>query len=162
MNNDTPFQTLVAYHEAGHAVVAWALGMTLDSVHAGDLDGEVFNVTNSLDLLDPEYLSTADEIKIEKKALVLLAGELAEIAYYESTEQYVDTFMSADDRLKLGYLRDRFQRACSTVDITDSAIESKVDKLIGKHWHRIVALANVLTTNQTLSGSEATKIIESS
>ena len=162
MNKDAPVQTIVAYHEAGHAVVAWALGIPLVSVHAGDRNGQLLHASNFLDQIDLAYLSAAEEIKIEKDALVLLAGERAEVAYYESNEQDTDIYLSADDRHKLGYLRDRFQSACLDVNITDSALERKVDKLIEKHWDQITALATVLTTRSLLSGSEATKIIENS
>lgn len=61
-----------AYHEAGHALAARALGLTVDSVSLGPFDGG--GVTQLRQRLAAD--STLDEI--ERALTVLFAGEAAE------------------------------------------------------------------------------------
>jgi len=154
----------VSYHEAGHAVVSWALGVELIHVFVGDLDGKVTGIATPIYLFDPpDFLSLSDWNKLEKKALILLAGELAECAYNELRDEDVnDEYLAFYDRRDLAELLKLYgEHEYPPIDMSEQALRTKTNKLIEKHWCQIEALATALMKNGVMSGHEAIKIIES-
>lgn len=148
---------IIAYHEAGHAVIAWALKVKLFRVSAGDFEGKVLDGTIRLYLLDPETMSTSEWTEVKNKALILLAGEAAERAYYEWNELYCDEFLSEYDWSELSDLLRKFGKYA----LSEDALKIEADTLVTKHWNQIEALAKELMNNGEIHGDEAVRIIES-
>lgn len=162
MKDELTVTDIVAYHEAGHAVIMWALGVGLNQISVGDFEGKVAGVA-ILPHFDPASMSKYDWARVEKKMLILLAGELAERAYNELREEDVDEYLSVHDRRELAELREKFgEHKFPPIDLSEKTLKDKADSLIVKHWDRIQALAEKLMSNQEMSGHQAVQIIESS
>jgi hypothetical protein len=154
-------ENVVAYHEAGHAVIRWALNVGLTHISVRAFDGIVTGAAIMPDF-DPTCMSRSDWTRLEKTALVLLAGEFSERAYNELQGCHVDDFLSADDRSKLAELLERLgEHECPPIDLSRAALESKADKLVVKYWNQIDALAEALLIQGEMNENEAIRIIES-
>lgn len=155
---------IIAYHEAGHAVVGWALKVRFSHISVHDFGGKVTGTAINEYSWNPDFMSTSDWTLIEKKALILLAGEAAERGYNELRGEDVhDEYLSVHDLRELNELLERFgPHTCPPIDMSEKALRVKTDELIGEHWHRIEALAKELVKNGEMSGHQAIRIIESS
>ena len=164
MKHKITVKDIVAYHEAGHAVVSWALRVRFSHISVHDFGGKVTGTAINEYSWKPDFMSTSDWTLIEKKALILLAGEAAERAYNELRDEDVhDEYRSVHDLRELAELLERFgEHECPPIDMSEKALRFKTDKLIEKHWDRIDALAKELVKNGEMSGHQAIRIIESS
>ncbi|MDP3798476.1 MAG: hypothetical protein Q8R06_15245 [Polaromonas sp.] len=162
MKHELTAKDIVAYHEAGHAVMRWALGVGLNQISVGDFEGKVMpGVAISSDF-DPAFMLATNWTQIEKNALILLAGELAERAYIELREEDVDEYLSVHDQRKLAELLQRVgEHEHPLIDLSEKTLRDKADLLIVEHWDRIEALAKELMKNGEMSGHQAIRIIES-
>ena len=155
---------IVAYHEAGHAVITRALNEPLYHIDVGDFKGKVIGGTAPEYFYDPDTMSKSDWIKIQKKALILLAGEEAERAFYEWYELDCDEFLSGYDRSRLSDLLMKFgESSCPPLDIDMSTktLKKQASDLVAKHWNQIEVLAKELMIKGSMHGDEAKRIIES-
>ena len=149
-----PDSPRMAYHEAGHAVVAWAVGLTIVRVEISSRGGK------------SEQVPTADELAaqsddkvdaFERWACVHLAGGRAQARWNPD----VGVAGCDDDH-------HAFNECVWTVSPltaeTDAQcgrrLAERTEALIGQHWSRIEALALALLDQESLSGSEATMTIE--
>ncbi len=164
MKHKLTVKDIVAYHEAGHAVVSWALGVRLSHITVGDFEGKVTGIATPLYFFDPAFMEAPDWPRIEKKALILLAGEAAERGYNELREEDpFDEYLSVHDRSELAELLKLYgEHECPPIDMSETALRVKTNKLIEEHWYRIDALAKELMKNGEMSGHQAIRIIESS
>src|SRR5659263_11719 len=162
MKDEQADTSILAYHEAGHAVITWALKVKLLRVTVRDFKGKVIGGAIRLYLLDPEIMSTSEWTQVKNKALILLAGEAAERAYYESNELYCDEYLSEYDRRELSDLLMKFgEYECPPVALSEDALKIEAGALVTKHWNQIKALAKELMNNVEMHGDEAVRIIES-
>lgn len=152
----------IAYHEAGHAVITWALGMPLHSIDIGDFEGKVTGGAAPAYLFDPDNMSDSDWNKIMNEALILLAGEEAERAFNELHELDCDEFLSGHDRSRLSDLLMKFgESSCPPIDMSTKTLEKQAYDLVTKHWDQIEVLAEKLMINGSMNGAEAVQIIKS-
>ena len=168
-----------AFHEAGHAVVAWTQAIPLGEVKI-ELNGGLCNhaliVSPSL---DPELMSNGDWARVQKRALVLLAGEVTEKIFGEIAEQegnaelaelYRDAYTIAFESTEPGSdreeLREMLQMVFGSLGLKStewlSRIENMVEDIIIENWKIICSLAEAILARKVLSGVEATQIIRNS
>jgi hypothetical protein len=153
-----------AYHEAGHAVVAWCLDLDLGSatiVPDGDSAGHV--------MIEPEEPSTCAaavqggpwhpyRLLLEKRVMVLQAGEVAQRR-------------SNPRSVRRGHSQDDFKRCVDILRIY-APDEEKRDvgshyrllcnwtaHLIEQHWHLVEAVAKALLERRELSGPQIRAVI---
>ncbi len=153
-----------AYHEAGHAVVSWCLGLAVigaaiapDDVSAGHVN------------IEQEEPSTCDAIargdrwhparlQAEKRVMVLQAGEAARRRYNSRS-------------VRLCHFQDDRKR-CFTILRNYAPDEEKLDvmphylllrkwtiHLIEQHWHLVEAVAKALLERRELSGTQVLDVI---
>jgi hypothetical protein len=149
-----PEERVLAYHEAGHAVVAVRLGVRLHEMRLSELRGSVRDGLNCGDL-NPEFLSERDRKCASRKARILLAGEIAERALDVDAE----VFASDDDRLELDSLAHRLFGDGPAGDEWKEAATVETKRIVVQNWRQIEALAEALISAGHLSGEEAMCVI---
>lgn len=168
---------VIAYHEAGHAVVAWSLGLLINEVRIEPNGGICKHAMTISPLLDPEFMGKSDWAKVEKKALILLAGEIAEqvggkmarLAGDDEVAELCSYAHSASlESTVPGSDREELRELAELIfgDIGTEANEwieksmAKAEDIILGHWKKICSLSNALVEKNVLSGAEAIRIIE--
>jgi hypothetical protein len=126
---------LIAYHEAGHAVVGHHQGLTFGVIYIGDVGGEVlFDAQWSAD----EVLGNAD--LLDRYDLMLLAS-----AYVE--QRCLGTVVGADSDI------DTLERMIEVAE--ERGVEPRADlwrraeQQVAEHWGEIDALAGELIHRST-------------
>lgn len=156
-------EEILAYHEAGHAVVAFVRKERIFSIALGDSGGMVRSGTKPLYFFDPDAMSDGDWFRVQSKALILVAGEAAERAFNELLGlDCHDEYYSAHDQSALRDLLEKFgEHMCPPPSINMSlcALKSDTDFLVNKHWDQIEALAKALEIRRVMSAQEAVKVI---
>lgn len=142
----------LAYHEAGHAVVAWSFRVRNHDIKIEGLEGRACDSIRRSQL-HPE----TDYQKLTQLAAILWAGEAAE----ESLLDAGDLTCAEHDRSELDSIvetlfPDSSQDAREWLNKTkDEARNRLLD-----HWARVTALGEVLRVRDYVSGAEAIRIIE--
>lgn len=153
-------EEIIAYHEAGHAVVAWSLSVPIRDISVGSLTGKARDGLGARQL-DPELNCEADRRWAEKTALILLGGEFAERTYNECHDYQSEIYCSDEDRDQLQIV---VQGLFGSADLASKdwvkQVESQVDQIVLKNWERISALAEELLAKRHLSGDETLQIIQ--
>lgn len=168
---------VIAFHEAGHAVVAWSLGVSLKEIVITPSGGVCNHALIVSPLLDPELMGKTDWAKVEKKALVLLAGEaaeqvggamavlagdgqLAELCSYAHSASSESTVPGSDRE----ELRELAQLVFGSLGAeANEWIERSMAKardIVTRHWNKIRLLSAALVNKKSLCGAEAIRIIE--
>lgn len=168
---------VIAYHEAGHAIVAWSRGVLLKEVRIGTDGGICKHALMVSPLLDPELMGKHDWTKVEKKALILLAGEVAEQIAGEMAQLAGDKEMvelcrfaheASSESVEPGSDREELRELVKLVfgnlgiranEWIEQA-EVNVKNILLCHWKKVCLLSNALVDQSFLDGVEATRIIE--
>ena len=150
---------IIAFHEAGHAVVALKLGIGLRSVGIRPDQGNGYcrdKLRNRI--LNGETMSDGDWTWARQKAFILLSGDAAERVY--NLEQCDLPFCLQDDEIELNEL------CCSAFgDLGPKAsrwikeCRDETDRIVEANWKGICSLAELLLLNNHLSGQEAERAI---
>lgn len=168
---------VIAYHEAGHAVVAWSLGILLKEVRIEPNGGICKHVMVVSPMLDPELMTKSDWAKVEKKAVILLAGEVAEQVGSQMAQHAGDgeiaelcryAFKATSESVSPGSDREELREL---VQLIFGNLGSEANDWIGRatvrttnivteNWQRICSLSDALVANSVLSGAEAIRTIE--
>lgn len=74
-------ETLTAYHEAGHAVVGYALGGRIESISLGGDDGEDLPRRFGDCRVNWGPVDTTADWQLQREIMTLLAGPVAEMIY---------------------------------------------------------------------------------
>ena len=140
----------ICYHEAGHAVVAWALGLTIKHIDA-TFDKPHHEPTESF----AEICARMGEVPANRAmAAISHAGNLAQNKKYPESAGNGDPtdFFNA---------RNCEQRIMELTGEKDAhkTCSAESARLIDQHWHCIVALADALVDKPKMAGAEATAII---
>ena len=144
----TPRQT--AWHEAGHAVVAWAQGFTVTCVSIRP-EGSSLGRSQHTPAGDGAIPSER-----QRENIVALAGWAAELASGEANEN--GTYDSADLTFVLSRLG---QHAPSRIVIELGWAESEAQRIVSANLERIERLAHELMSREELtSAAEILDIIE--
>jgi hypothetical protein len=136
----------VAYHEAGHALAAWKLGIRFTEVsilpvaHQGD-------IARGLKLIEQERGTTAMHTAA---AVFLLAGQCGQMRWDPNT----DHVGCDEDRSEAG-------SHANALLVQVKKFEDLADELVRTDWERLQALAAALLDRQTMSGVDAVSILDS-
>jgi ATP-dependent Zn protease len=145
----------IAHHEAGHAIVAWALGLGIKEVRINEKGGYSDHVRQYDDLVADH----GQEEACIRKALVQRAGQAAQ----EHWRSEVGSFGCKHDRA--GYLF-FVSKLCGLNRENDTNVRNQlvdqVNNLVNTHWPLIEALAKALLEQTELTGDQAVAIIEAS
>lgn len=156
---------MVAYHEAGHAVVAHRLDRRIKRIW---IDGETGNGGTDVNI----PAGRTPEERFEEEILNLLAGR--EAAHLHDPEQgQTGTWASADLMHAMTFVRGHLSETQDAWEWEEERLETETDAVIGRltertqeiigrpeNWAAIVALATALIAKNELTGEEAIAIIE--
>jgi ATP-dependent Zn protease len=155
-----------AYHEAGHAVVSWCLGVRVLRASIIPDDNSTGHVKN-----EQEEPNTCDAIArgdrwdpsrliAEKRVMILQAGEVAKRRYNSYS---VRRGHFHDDRKKCSVLLRQYAPDEEKRDIEPHylLLRNWTAHLIEQHWHLVEAVAKALLKHRVLSGTEFLDVISS-
>jgi ATP-dependent Zn protease len=145
-----PTRKRTAWHEAGHAVVAWERGLspTLVSIRAQD---ESFGRSQHTPAGDCSILEDRT-----RESIVAMAGWAAELASGEADDGV--TYDSSD----LSWVLNRIdEHAPSQVDVELGWAESEAVRIVSSNLERVRRLADELTKREEIAGTaEIVEIIK--
>jgi hypothetical protein len=135
----------MAYHEAGHAVVAWSLGIPVVqlSITARPGHGELARGLAAI------HETRGEAAMHAAGAMFFLAGQCAQMEW----DPYCFSYGCEPDRAAA-----RFHADNSASDL--KTFEQQTAELIRSNWQRISTLAVVLLERNSISGSEVARILE--
>lgn len=153
-----------AHHEAGHAVVAVVLGITIKQVSIAPNEESLGNCIHP-DVCQFGYRGAYSRRRIARDCIIVsYAGVEAEKIFDSKAEEWC----SLEDEGNAFNLSREFSvlpRGCRCVG--DEAhleflakLQSEARRLVRKHWPAVEALADALIQKQRVSGEEASRIIE--
>jgi hypothetical protein len=151
-----------AYHEAGHAVVAWYHNIDLEMITLGTAEDEMGRTrhVDPLQGVDTAWGPTvADRIRMEQFVGVCLAGPLAQrnfslVGFRRAHAE--DDWQQAVDLLS--YFVVNHEELEAYFRLLEIQTRNLLD--LDFIWKSITNLATVLQECQTLSGAEANRIIQ--
>jgi hypothetical protein len=145
-----PSREVLAYHEAGHSVVTWALGIPLAKVV---VDG----YTQYSEIVEGEYkrlhILEGEVITRWKQSLVLVAGGCAQQRQFPE----IDFGWEGDHASAIENARRILQ--LTGRDVWPLAVLTECDKILSAHWHRVERSAKVLLVKNEITGPDAESII---
>ena len=131
----------VAYHEAGHAIVAAVLDVEIDVATAGPKAGRVAYIL-------PPHLSDAERI------MMAMAGDVAELIQYKRRDLSFGTLQ--DERVWRSFIADlpdeeqhRYLAHC----------RKETRRILKAHWRAVEHVARVLADVGTMPGAEIKRIV---
>jgi hypothetical protein len=154
----------IAYHEAGHAVVSFCLGVRVrrativpDDDSAGHVQNEREKPStyNGIDRGDPWHPS---RLRAEKRVMVLQAGEVAQRRYNPLS---VRRGHFQDDRKKCVDLLRRYAPDEEKLDVMPHyrLLRHWTIYLIEQYWDLVEAVAKALLECRELSGTQVLDVI---
>jgi hypothetical protein len=135
-----------AHHEAGHAVVAWSLGIPVVqlTITAQPGHGELARALAAID-------ETRGEAAMHSAAaMFFIAGQCAQMEW----DPHCFTYGCEADRAAA-----RFHADSAASDL--GSFEERTSELIRANWPRVTALAGALLERNALSGAEVLRILDS-
>jgi hypothetical protein len=134
-----------AYHEAGHAVVAWKLGIPIVELAIESMPGHG-ELARGLKIIEETRGSTAMHVAA---AVFMLAGHCAQVRW------------NADAGWR-GCEQDRVdaREHATALLVRLRSFEEQAEELVHGDWHRVEALAVKLIERPVMPGTDAIRIIE--
>ena len=151
-----------AYHEAGHAVACYYLGVKVKSATVVPDKGQgTHGHVRHEDMyrgLDPEIdLSGRARLRMERSIIISLAGAAAQRRYSRQSWRHdhgaSDFRAAANLALRIGGDDDGADRFLRWLEL-------RTDRLVQNHWQDIERVARALLERKTMNGGEIVKIIE--
>jgi len=135
----------VAYHEAGHALAAWKLGIPFTEVSLLPVEPHG-DIAKGLALIEQQRGTTAMHTAA---AVFLLAGQSSQLRWNPDTGH-------------AGCGEDRFEatRHAAALMVQLQRFENLADELVRVDWERVKMLAAALLDKRTLSGVDAAAVLE--
>lgn len=150
---------LLAFHEAGHAVVAWALGVELFGASISEGKGGVVR-HKSFNFSIHTTMNFADDIeKARKQTMLSLGGKFAERALLEVNGRQPESFHDDMDMAEVESLAlQLFGDDKISAKIWISECEDAVDKIIVKFYDRVANVADALLSAKSLTSDDLRKL----
>ena len=161
-------RTLLAYHEAGHAVTAVALGIALEGVSIisdEESEGRASSSAAYADWL--ANLEFDDSLEPEERtatyraaAVSIYAGALSEELLTGKSVAFGDAKYEGDTNS----LSDILLRLCddpTCLERLDSELMTETRALLTRHWSAVEGVAAALLEREELTGEEVKRIVES-
>ncbi len=146
----------VAYHEAGHAVVAYVVGLTVervsiqsDGIAAGHVEHDYgCNMNKIVHEEGPKR-----QWALERSAIVALAGEVSQRRYRPES---VDEEHGGGDRLHVHQVLDHLAGDVDQElrDAWATLLVIRTKRLVEQHWLRVEWVASVLLKQTTIDGMD--------
>jgi ATP-dependent Zn protease len=136
----------VAFHEAGHAIVAWSLGLPVGTIEIRDHDGGGSTQAGYADGCADD-LSTVDQIAVST------AGKEAELIFEAPTE----TWRGNRDNEKILNLTSRLSDG--ERETVRHAGQKRAKTLLRTHAEKVTKLAAVLIERGQVSGADFLTLI---
>ena len=149
----TPRDRLTAFHEAGHAVVAHLLGLTVSQVEVIG-NGEDFGSCHTLRL--PSGEAIAREHALEDALLVACAGAVAECIASGAKEWDEDSH----DLERAVHLALQLTGDCEKAHALILRTRRRVRRALMRHWNAVETLAEVLLRNGRADSAEVSRIVQ--
>lgn len=155
-------EKIVAYHEAGHAVIAWTQRLAVYHASIASKAETLGYVVHSDSLhprallFDPRSLRT--RVAAERNLRVALAGEVSQKLMDPGS---VQRGLSSDRlavREILRQLHGEFNQELISVHLR--LVELEVEILIRKNWFAVEAVASELLSKKKLSGRKIQRVIK--
>lgn len=155
----------LAYHEAGHAVMAWLMQIPIRSAsistsvetggrtrHSDVLEGIHFELPNAGDKDDMKV-----RLHAEKLVKVCEAGPLAQRKYYETAFR---RYHGDEDRRRAHHVLSRIVGSERELSAYWTLLTVQAEQLLESNWERVRVLAEALLEKETLPGRKAREIIK--
>jgi hypothetical protein len=151
-----------AYHEAGHAVVAWLQGVGLKrisivrdkSTHGHMRHRSMFGGMPPPDSVEP---GASAKFRLEKKARICLAGPLAQKKFNSRT--YRSWHGSTDHEDAIDFL-DYLTQSQEELAAYRKLVEIQTLGMLNLHWPLVEAVAAALLERRTFRGPEFKNVIQ--
>jgi hypothetical protein len=147
---------VVAYHEAGHAVAAKMLDLTVDRISISPEGDAAGHVTHDYGCNMNEAIYEDEPFRqwaLERAAIVSLAGEAAQRRYRPES---VDPEHGGGDRVHahqiLDYLAGEADQELR--DAWATLLVLRAERLVEAYWPRVEWLASVLLSQTTIEGAD--------
>jgi hypothetical protein len=134
-----------AYHEAGHAVVAWKLGIPIVELAIETMPGHG-ELAQGLETIEVTRGTTAMHVAA---AVFMLAGHCAQVRWNPECSWRGCEQDRADARSHADALM-----------VSLRSFEEQTRELVHGDWHRVEALATALAERPVIRGDDAVRIIE--
>ncbi len=150
-------QTATAYHEAGHAVMAYALGRTVEKVTVSPAQLQTGGFRLGACKMQ-KGRSRSSQDRVEDEVLILLAGMVGESHY---TQRYCQAGAAQDLQAVKRLLTTRAPRERQLQRLTQRMLD-KTEHLLNAASNRraIAMVANELLEKETISGRAVRHLIE--
>jgi hypothetical protein len=148
-----PDNRRLAYHEAGHAVMAYVVGATIEYVTIESAETEVtgpaFGHTKLLDL---------DQMPVEAFVMVALAGSLAEAREMGDAGSWarLEERRRATKVIWIATLQGKRKGAPAITPDEEAASSAKLEE----YWPAVVAVASALLKTPTLMGDALPDLVK--
>lgn len=148
---------VVAYHEAGHAVVAHVLEVTVDCISIAS-DGEAAgHIINDFGCKMTEVIHETDiaarEWVLQRAAIIALSGEEAQRQFRPGS---VEQYHGEGDRVKVHQFVDNLavENDQELRDAWWALLRLRADRLVTEYWHRVEWIATLLLRQTVIEGEE--------
>jgi hypothetical protein len=140
-----------AYHEAGHAFVAWYLGVKIESatIVAGDAYAGRIHHEKTIRRKNPDSDRTA--VQMEKHIRVCLAGPIAQRIY---DPRSCRTLHCHSDNQSAANIALNLYGSSKVATEFLKYLSVSADELLHQSWHMVKALANEFMSKRTMTGEE--------
>jgi ATP-dependent Zn protease len=160
----------IAYHEAGHAVIAHLFGTGIErvSIEHSPLDHELGHTLRKnadlkrLEGMSPSEIQEQTKNIIGSRVIFLLAGMFAEHIYNGEPEKIEIAPGSSGDLESLRVYTQLLQLPELQKQLLIKVGKKLALEFLDANWGAVKALASALLEKGTVSGEEATEIIERS
>jgi Peptidase family M41 len=145
---------LAAYHEAGHAVVAHALGVEVEGVSIVQYGGSIGHTTTPL----PENADSSDEeasADLEKHLLTGVAGAASEELLTEELSELPGKDMAGVAKLLMG-----LEDTGAPVQADSEEALGKAKSILHDNWGSVRALAEALLKHEELGREGVLAVLE--
>jgi ATP-dependent Zn protease len=145
---------LAAYHEAGHAVVAHALGVEVEGVSIVQYEGSMGHTTTPL----PENADSSDEeasADLEKHLITGVAGAASEELLTEELSELPGKDMAGVAKLLIG-----LEYTGAPVQADSEEALDKAKSILHDNWGSVRALAEALLKHEELGREGVLAVLE--